>query len=423
MKWLIYCPKDKKIWDYYMRKENNLIIQYAKSFQDLDRFHFDRVICCQENNYLAQEAKEKGILTFFVGSEEPKNKEYYQAIYLFDNIKNIIDSAYQDKFIPAHFSATSIDNIMPWLFNRLKKKANIAGIFRIADKEDYSATKIMKFYNIKADIGPDNIKDITIRLDNYQTMNFFDQTKINIYIPTYYRLEKTKRSLLTIIEASQKSKYDIKIYVGDNNTKINSMKEWLQNLAGIELYLHSENIGKANMINLLHKKSRNCDYIFNIDSDMVIEDQNHQPLEKMIQCLERCDNVGLVSSNQKECNQHWFNRGVEKISERGYNLGYSPDGIGIAGGCIVMRTKDWDKIGGYKENHDIYTGDDGILTYKVGRFLGKRVLISIDSYLLHPNPSEDEKGYTEWKAKSWQRDQLNFIKDNYQGSNKKGYYD
>ena len=423
MKWLIYCPQNKKIWDYYMRKETNLICQYASSFQDLDRFYFDRVICCQENKYLVQEAKEKGILTLFVGSEAPKDKENYQAIYLFDNIKTFVDQAYEKKTIPTKFSATTIDNFMPWLFNRIKKKANIKGIFRIADKKDYLGDDIIKFYDIKAVTEKPDIKDINVRLDKYENMIYIDKAKINIYIPTYYRLEKTKKSLLSIIEASQKSKHDIKIYIGDNNTKLPDMRNWLNNLPGVELYFHPENIGKANMINLLHKKARVCDYIFNIDSDMVVESQPYHPFERMIECLEKCDNVGLVSSNQKECNQHWFDRGVEKTNERGFHIGYSINGVGIAGGCIVIRSGDWEKLGGYKENHDIYTGDDGILTYKIARFLGKRVLVNLDSYLLHPRPSEDERGYTEWKAKSWQRDQLNFIKDNYQGSNKKGYYD
>ena len=143
----------------------------------------------------------------------------------------------------------------------------------------------------------------------------------------------------------------------------------------------------------------------------------------MIDCLERCDNVGLVSSNQKDCNQHWFTRGVIQYQERGFSVGYSADWVGVAGGCIVLRSEDWEAIGGYKENHDIYTGDDGILTYNISRKLGKRVLVCCDAELLHPKPGEDEKGYNEWKAKSWQRDKLNFIKDNYTGSNKKGYYD
>ena len=43
--------------------------------------------------------------------------------------------------------------------------------------------------------------------------------------------------------------------------------------------------------------------------------------------------------------------------------------------------------------------------------------------MVHPPPEEDEKGYSEWKRKSWMRDNVSFIKDNYKGTNKKGYFD
>ena len=47
----------------------------------------------------------------------------------------------------------------------------------------------------------------------------------------------------------------------------------------------------------------------------------------------------------------------------------------------------------------------------------------MDIGMVHPPPEEDEKGYSEWKRKSWMRDNVSFIKDNYKGTNKKGYFD
>lgn len=425
MKWLVYCPDEyyRQLWDYYLRKTNNLICLFASSFQDLDRFEFERLVCCQENKYLAQEAKEKGIITYFVGQAEPKNKDIYHGIYLFNNLKNIIDKAYDIKTIPETFSATNMAFFMPWLIKKIKNKDSTEGICWVADKENYLAADIKEYYALDIKSNEAETKEINIRLNGAQNFKSKASAKINIYLPTYYRLEKTKKSILSIIETGKKSKHDVKIYIGDNNTKLADMKSWLRNLEGAEVYFHPENVGKANIVNLLHKKARICDYIFSIDSDMVVESQPYHPFDRMIDILERCDNIGLVSSNQKDCNQHWFGRGVEQSNERGFPIGFSPNGVGIAGGCIVMRTHDWDEIGGYKENHDIYTGDDGILTYNVIRLLGKKILVSLDAYLVHPMPGEEERGYTEWKSKSWQRDQLNFIKDNYTGSNKKGYYD
>ena len=54
---------------------------------------------------------------------------------------------------------------------------------------------------------------------------------------------------------------------------------------------------------------------------------------------------------------------------------------------------------------------------------GKYVYVSMDCTLDHPSPGEEEKEYTEWKGKSWQRDQLKFLNKDYKGENTKGFYD
>jgi len=427
MKCLIYCPDSylREYWDYYLRQQKNIIFYY---FNDditiLDNLVFDRIIFCQEHEYLSFKLKDRKIHTIYTG-EKIELKQTYDSVYFWQNIKLIIDHAFEKNEIPSQFNASPMSIIMPVLFQAINKKSS--GLHQIADPNVYLSEDIIKFYQLANNIKIIDSKILKSSQECTENINFKIERKlVNIYMPTYYRFEKTKRSIESIIESANKSKYDIVIYIGDNNTKLKDMKAWLQSLSQqdkVNVLFSTENKGKANMINLLHSQARKCDYIFNIDSDMVVENQKYHPFDRMIDCLERCDNVGLVSSNQKECNQHWFDRGVIRSEERKIPIGYSPDWVGIAGGCIVLRSEDWEAIGGYKENHDIYTGDDGIITYNISRKLGKRVLVCCDAELLHPKPGEDEKGYTEWKAKSWQRDQLKFIKDNYTGSNKKGYYD
>jgi len=426
MRCLIHCPDSylREYWDYYLRKQTNIIFHYFNNdVSVLDNLQFDRIIFCQEHEYLSFKIKDKKIHTIFAG-EKIELKQAYDAVYFWQDIKLIIDHAFEKKEIPTHFNATSMNRIMPILFQALIKRKT--GLHQLSDPDLYLSENIIDFYNFK-DVKLTNSKVMRSSHEMKENIDFKRERKlVNIYIPTYYRFEKTKRSIESIIKSSKESKYDIKIYLGDNNTKLSDMKAWLETLdkeGNISVLFADENKGKANMINRLHRQARKCDYIFNIDSDMVVEEQKYHPFERMIECLEKCDNIGLVSSNQKECNQHWFDRGVVRSQERGFPIGYSPDWVGVAGGCIVLRSEDWEAIGGYKENHDIYTGDDGILTYNISRKLGKRVLVCCDAELLHPRPGEDEKGYTEWKAKSWQRDQLKFIKDNYTGENKKGYYD
>ena len=59
----------------------------------------------------------------------------------------------------------------------------------------------------------------------------------------------------------------------------------------------------------------------------------------------------------------------------------------------------------------------------VYRYLNKVCAVSVDYGMIHPKADDEERGYLEWKRKRWQKDNLNFLKDDYRGSVKKGYYD
>ena len=298
---------------------------------------------------------------------------------------------------------------------------------------EITTTQILDFYEIEREsrnpIKGENRKSISSYPNITPIENYFtdkEDAKVNLYLPTYHRLEKTKKSLESIISGSKLSKYDIKIFIGDNSPNYPELRQWLRELDAreeiVSIYFGEKNIGKSGMVNHLYRTSRKCDYLFSIDTDMIVS-KNHNFVDEMIFHLTRLENCGLVSSNQKDCNQHWFGKTVEVICRNGMKVGYSSDGVGIAGGCICLRSSDWEEIGMYKENHDIYTGDDGILTHNIGKILGKFVYVSVDCSLTHPSPGEDEKEYTEWKGKSWQRDQLNFLNQDYTGENRKGFYD
>lgn len=244
--------------------------------------------------------------------------------------------------------------------------------------------------------------------------------KVNIYIPTYYRFEKTQKSLISLHELAKRSKYDVHVYVGDNNTQLPEMREWLKQF---DTHFANENKGKAHIVNYLHRNARKCDYVFSIDSDMY-SNSDDNIIDHMINVLEIELNIGVVSSNQFELSQHWYKSHIKECKERVYKLGVSESSIGIAGGCICLRSEDFEKIGMYKENHDIYTGDDGILMINVKRKLGKRTVISLDYGLVHPKAlDKKEEEYQQWKMESFKRDNLKFLDEKYTGSNKKGFYD
>ena len=116
---------------------------------------------------------------------------------------------------------------------------------------------------------------------------------------------------------------------------------------------------------------------------MKVETENF--VDKMLFHLTRIQNCGLISAQQSGLSQHWWGRGVNEEVREGMKIGYSPGGVGVAGGCGVYPFR-WIgyAVGMYRENHDIYTGDDGILTYNIQKKLGKDVLISRDCVMFHP---------------------------------------
>ena len=70
--------------------------------------------------------------------------------------------------------------------------------------------------------------------------------KVNIYCPTYHRFEKTKESILSIIESIGLSDNDVHLYIVDNNSP-EEMKNWLisKSCENVTVQLLEENVGKV----------------------------------------------------------------------------------------------------------------------------------------------------------------------------------
>ena len=408
-------------------KEDKLII-VGNSPEDIEKFNPDIVICYQ-NEKIVHECKklDKNCIHIY------RLGKFHQIEH--SSIANLLiypleieriekeDKNYRHNFSILEDCCGFISNLATDFH---------AGNIVLVNPGEVLTTEILDFYQIEREsrdpVNGENkcsISSFPSKLKDIKT--FFQderEQKINIYLATYHRLEKTKKSLESIIRDVKLSKYDVRIYIGDNSPNFPEMRDWLKTLESenLSVHLNDKNIGKSGTVNYLYKNSRECDFIFSIDSDMIVmEGENF--VDKMIFHLTRLDNCGLISSEQLDCCQHWYGKTVEKIRRNGMDVGFSLDGIGIAGGCVVLRSRDWEEIGMYKEGHDIYTGDDGILTNNIQEKLGKYVYVSLDCKLIHPKPGEEEKDYTEWKMKSWQRDQLKFLDKSYTGENRKGFYD
>jgi len=415
MKWIILnqiTHLKNYLYHYLKQPENYFQLNYRTN-EDFDFFNPDRAILVtnnygkKEENFINDAKKNNVSLTIITENTELKDYNFLIREKEITIDKNLYNYNYSNMHL-------CLPKILNWI-KRGKK-----GQYKFLNSEKHNVNKEKEDNYIKPSEGVD-ISEKIIDLNVPK--------KINIYMPTYYRFEKTKTCLLDIVKLAKLSLHDVKIYIGDNNTKIEEMLNWLKELDNneeiVSVHFNDKNIGKAMIINYMDKEfaREDYDYFFSIDSDMHIEKEGVNVFDKMIEVLETCTNIGLVASNQSELSQHWYGTTVEVKENRGFNLGYTSNGIGISGGAICMRKSEWNIVGGYKENHDIYTGDDSILTYNVFRKLCKDCVIAHDYYLRHPKPSDNENDYQAWKKSSWERDNLNFVKDNYTGSNKKGFYD
>lgn len=223
--------------------------------------------------------------------------------------------------------------------------------------------------------------------------------KVNIYCPTYHRFEKTKDSIESIIKSVKMSSNDVILYIVDNNSP-QSMREWLkaQEETNVSVELLEQNVGKGQSVNLTHSKARKSNYIISIDSDIVNKRMTNW-IDIFVDVMEIDKSWGLLACDfQEGLNVHLLQtlNKTKNIADK-YTIKYGGDGIG---GCvIIMKSEDFDKVGGYS-NPDIYNGDDGCLIQSIKNKLKKKCGICEQVVLFHPVPCDGlEKEYQQWKFK------------------------
>ena len=433
-KYLIF-DKDASIIKYVIQKiKCEKMVIFSKTTEDISKFQPSRVLCFNNISVVEESILRKVRCTNIVTASqfrfkgEDKNiSQIFINLFDLDFVKKLDSNCILSFSMLEEVSSQIANNFKPGYHIMVNPgivmRDTVLEYYNLPVSEQKRTPNLEYKGNWGYGLSP---------LEEFFTESF--EKKVNIYLPTYYRFQKTKESIESILEDVEKSQYDVMVYIGDNNTKDPEMREWLSSLPSlllykdgekkvkVEVYFGEKNIGKGMMVNHLYKNSRKCDYLFSIDFDMKVETENF--VDNMLFHLTRIQNCGLISAQQSGLSQHWWGRGVNEEVREGMKIGYSPGGIGVAGGCVCIRQVDWLSVGMYRENHDIYTGDDGILTYNIQKKLGKDVLISRDCVMFHPtHESEEEKGYMEWKMESWKRDGLKFLKEGYTGSNTKGYYD
>ncbi len=415
----------------------------------------DLVVITNENNETISDeilANSRRVIVFTT-DHSPSKTSY--PTYSFLPFREIVELAGEGKMYPV---GTKFCDIGLWFEDwSLEGALEIKGVSFVYNGEISFRESVCEYFEKDLEIVDyKNPEGPTLR--NISLSNPFRIKKIGILIPTYHRIEKAKKSIESIISrlsgsgvtspeeqpylsdyghlGREFSRNEYRIYIGDNGTGSEEMRKMLIEFdkeEKIKVYFSPTNLGKARMVNrlyaLMKEEDFEADYIFSIDSDMVYRPPggekykfSRNAFDGMIHVLEDCQNVGLVAANQLgECH-HWYGRGIVDRKENGYKISESEIGVGIAGGCIVVRTSDWEKIGGYREDYDIYTADDAILMDKIEKDLGKRAVISGDYAFFHPPPTEDEKGYAMWKKERFEKDGMRFREEGHRGI-EKGFYE
>lgn len=230
--------------------------------------------------------------------------------------------------------------------------------------------------------------------------------KIRVFVPTYFRLNQLKDSLLSVIGSIKGSKYDIQLIIGDNNSDKDTV-EWLKSFQktnkGVVLYLSDKNVGKAEIVNYMYSLHSDCDYVVSMDSDLVWEG-NGLLFDEMVEAMELFPQFGLLSMEQTGNCCHL--EGLFSKTKNGRHKVRFGNYRSVAGGCFIIRKQLWDMIGGYRDV-GIYSADDAYVMLDVSKTSKVGVLETISMF----HPFDTDEGYKCWKSQ-------NITKYNI-----KGYYD
>jgi len=398
-------------------------VRWSDTTEDIESF-LPEFIICWDNPEVVRECVKFGVKCINITEKEGSEEDLIlHAIVRPFDLQRVVSTkgnwtwSLSDLQETSRYLADQVKNFKP-------------GVRRVINPGTVTSDEILRYWNLEPHegMGEPQVSETDVKeLSPIEThFQWKPPYSVNIYLPTYYRFKKTKACLESLLNQVKSSIHRVQVYIVDNNTRMPEMLEWLGQFAEknqFHFLRRKENKGKGESVNFIHRNhSKKSDFIFSIDSDMVFPDDKNV-IDDMIFHLTRIRDCGLVSSFQTGVNQHWWGRTIYPGARDGLEVGWTHDGIGVAGGCICMRSDDWNLLGGYRDGHDVYTGDDGILTHRVHRELGKEVLVAVKCKVHHPPPEEEEKGYQEWKMKSWSRDGLKFLDPGYKGENKKGYFD
>ncbi len=241
-----------------------------------------------------------------------------------------------------------------------------------------------------------------------------DTLRVGICIPVYYREEKVRRSLESLL--STRTRYDdrrlnVIIRVADNGST-DSLRTYLYDRDLVKraeargfdyaVALGGKNRGKPQAVNNLVKHilfSYPLSYVVSYDSDIVIDDPDW--LNKAIDVFENWTDespLGALCPNQKEYCCHILGEPLRRYTVKGHELVSPAHNSGIAGGVLITTSVMWEYFGGYRA-HRLFASDDGDLTAECDR---RDIIMAVTKDISVIHPHADGEGYMDWKRRASQ---------------------
>ncbi|WP_158586598.1 glycosyltransferase [Henriciella mobilis] len=243
------------------------------------------------------------------------------------------------------------------------------------------------FFDKTANLSREQIVEMIVRSAGKKVA----KPKVSVIVPAYKSVEYTLRCVLTMLESSDETSFEI--IVADDQSPDKSgdfLAGNLDNVGPIRVHINEENLGFLKSCNNAAKLAKG-EYLFFLNNDTAVV---NGWLDELIATFERCPEAGLVGSKlvypngllQEAGGIIWddgsgANYGrLEDPMKPDYN--FQRDADYISGAAIAIPKDLWKKLGGFSEELAPAYYEDTDFAMKV-RDAGRRVIYQPLSTVIH----------------------------------------
>jgi GT2 family glycosyltransferase len=222
-----------------------------------------------------------------------------------------------------------------------------------------------------------------------------------VIVPTYNRVEFLRPCLENLAMMSDEWDHLIIMDNNSDSTVKNAIDTWHKRMKEIgndvDVVWLQENEGKASAVNKAVDMFVDDDSIIcSLDSDIRVYAMT---LQNCFSTVEVNRTPTILCAQQDGANCHLYSpNSSESIVDIGNNIKVRllqvPNGRGVAGGCLFIRSNMFKKMGGYNEGMGVYGGNESGL---YARFNNRKygIFVAPDLSVFHPPENNDD--YQAWK--------------------------